>query len=661
MKARILAAAVIASAALAALAPDPQATSRGSDSDTPQASSRGSGPADLPADLIIRHGTIIDGTGLPRYAADLAIARDRIARVGNLARERAAVEIDATGLIVAPGFINIHSHAVQNALPTAANMLTQGVTTEILNPDGGGPTDVRNQLAALADGGLAVNVGAYIGFNSAWAEVVGPVNRRATAVEIDRMRAIVTDNLSHGAWGLSAGLDYKPAYFATTDEVVEVARAAAPWRTNFPNHDRLTPESGYSSRAGIGETIAIGERAGLVPVVTHMKIQGREQGRAAEVVGLMEAADARGHYTAADAYPYLAGQTSLEALIIPAWAQDGGRAEMLKRVADPALRARIVREAEEAMDARFNGAAGVYLPATQRQLVDVMREMGVGAGEAVVRLVEQQSVSAILRFGSEEDLVRVLQTPATAIACDCGASLQTRTHPRYYGTFPRVLGRYVRETRALTLEDAVRKMTALPASTIGMADRGVLAPGMAADIAVFDPNAITDHATYDDPARPSDGVRFVIVNGEVALKNGAPTGARGGTTLARTWDMPSRPMELDRDRRVVFEGWAGSTEMRIDVAQKRRARAATGIVRLQIDGQHGRHGEMRELGVLQTAESWASVTGWLDLDGARHAATVIVDRANPLRADGAGVIAIYLDDGTHAGGAVKPSAIRIQR
>ena len=202
-------------------------------------------------------------------------------------------------------------------------------------------------------------------------------------------------------------------------------------------------------------------------------------------------------------YPYTATSTDLVS-IAPAWAQEGGRVEMLKRFADPGQRARIVAESEEAMNARFGGAEGVYLPATGRQFVDVMREQQASAGETVVRILEQGSTSAILRFGAEPDLVTILQDPATAIACDCGASTATRTHPRYYGTFPRILGHYVRETHALTWEDAVRKMTALPAAIIGSVDRGFLAPGMAADVTVFDPNVVVDHATYDDPARPSD-------------------------------------------------------------------------------------------------------------------------------------------------------------
>jgi N-acyl-D-amino-acid deacylase len=238
-------------------------------------------------DVILRHGTVVDGTGLPRYQADVALLGGYIARVGDLSKETARTEIDATGLFVAPGFINIHSHAAVNALPTAENMLTQGVTTEIVNADGGGSTNLREQLATAAANGLAVNVGAYIGFNAIWADVVGAADRRPASDEIDRMRALVVRGLEQGAWGVSAGLDYKPGYYAQVEEVVRVLEPAAKWRTNFPNHDRLTPESNFSSRVGVGETIAIGERAGLVPVVTHMKAQGREQGTAGALLDMM--------------------------------------------------------------------------------------------------------------------------------------------------------------------------------------------------------------------------------------------------------------------------------------------------------------------------------------------------------------------------------------
>jgi N-acyl-D-amino-acid deacylase len=585
--------------------------------------------ANPPFDVILRHGTIVDGSGLPRYRADVAIANGFIARVGNLSNARATLDIDAASLFVAPGFINIHSHASPDALPKAENMLTQGVTTEILNPDGGGPTDLAQQLARLSASGLALNVGAYIGFNSAWAQVMGPADRRATPDDINKMRALIVGGLEHGAWGVSAGLDYKPAYYAQVEEVVRVVEPAARWRTNFPNHDRLTPESHFSSRAGVGETIAIGEKGGLVPVVTHMKSQGLEQGGAGNLLGMMQQATKRGDYAAADAYPYLAGQTSLGALLIPAWAQDGGRDEMLKRFRDPSQRARIVSETEAAMEARFGGPTGVYLPATRRELVDIMREQQTGAGETVVRLLEQGNATAILRFGSEPDLIRILQNPTTSIACDCGATTETRQHPRAWGTFPRVLGHYVRETRALTWEDAIRKMTALPASTIGMVDRGYLTVGMAADITVFDPATVIDRATYEEPAKLSEGIRYVLVNGRVSLRDGEITNEEAGTVLRRTAHMPSRPM-TPGPRRASVSGKVGDIRLAFDVSQAAAAVHAKGTFRLTV-GTSGEIMDSTDFGVLQIASKWVSFTARARIRPSGDEATVlvIVDRADP--------------------------------
>jgi N-acyl-D-aspartate/D-glutamate deacylase len=559
-------------------------------------------------DIIFRHGVIVDGTGLPRYQADLAIADGSIARIGNLGGERARIDIDASNLFVAPGFINIHSHATPEGLRVAANMLTQGVTTEMVNADGSGPLDIRGQLDRASANGLAINVGAAIGFNSVWAAVVGSADRRATGADIERMRTLLVDGLLHGAWGVSAGLDYKPAYFAQTEEVIKVVEAARPWRTNFINHDRVTPESGFSSRAGMIETLEIGERAGLTPVITHMKVQGHEQGTANQILGVMDETAKRGTYTAADAYPYLAGQTGLAALIIPGWAQDGGRDAMLKRFSDPTLRARIVHEAEEAMNARFGGAAGVYLTDTKRELTAVMSDEHVPAGEAVVRLLERSNPGIIARFGSEADLVKILQHPTTSIACDCGANVGESAHPRYFGTFPRVLGRYVREQKALTWEDAVRKMTGLPAATVGLVDRGLLAPGMAADVAVFNPATVIDHATFEEPMRPSEGIRFVVLNGRLVLRDGQPTGDQAGVALFRTEHMPTRPMSVDTRRSLVRRGHVDQIEMAIEVEQDARARRARGSVRIK-DPKTGTAFEMKELGVLQTATDWASVTG----------------------------------------------------
>jgi N-acyl-D-amino-acid deacylase len=614
-------------------------------------------------DAILRHGTILDGSGLKPYRADLGISNGYIAAIGDLSGYQSALDLDVTGFYVAPGFINIHSHATSAALPTAENMLTQGVTTEILNPDGGGGIDIAQQLGRSASAGLAVNIGAYIGFNSVWASVVGQADRRPAAEEVTQMRALVERNLQQGAWGVSAGLDYKPGYFAHTDEVVRVVSVAAPWRTSFPNHERLSPEGGFSSHVGIAETIKIGIDGGLAPEITHMKIQGHEQGSAAEVIAMMKQADAAGHYTSADAYPYLAGQTGLGALTVPAWAQDGGRPEMLKRFKDPALRARIAREIEEALNARFNGAEGVYLPQTKEQLVDIMRERHASAGETIIQILEQGNASAILRFGREDDLVKILQYPSTAIACDCGATLESGIHPRFYGAFPRVLGHYVRETHALTWEDAVRKMSGLPASTAGIIDRGFLAPGMMADVAVFDPNTVIDHATYENPTLPSEGLRYVFVNGQLALRDGRPTGKRAGRTILRSTHMPTRPMSIDAARRVSLTGDAtvSNSKVRItlDVKQAVGAHQATGSFSLS----DPRTGTLRTstVGLLQTAANWASFTGRARVlpGGGERSITVTVDLAGPLAAAHTAAIGVDVEESYHLAASMDASKIRL--
>ena len=570
-------------------------------------------------DLIVRHGTVIDGSGNPRFDADIGVRNGFIVAIGDLAAATSTQELEAKGLVVAPGFINIHSHAAPDALPTAVNMLTQGVTTEIFNADGNGPLEVATQMSALAAPGLALNIGGYIGFNAVWQSVVGNADRRPTADEIARMRAHIAAGLEQGAWGVSAGLDYKPGYFAKTEEVIKIVDVARPARTNFTNHDRITPESNFSSRVGVAETVAIGEKSGMVPVVTHMKAQGREQGTAAALLASMAQATKRGHYTAADAYPYLAGQSGLGSLIIPGWAQEGGRDAMLKRFADPAARARIIKESEDAMTARFGGPQGVYLPRTQQELTAVMKEMNAGAGETVVRILEQSGdPGAILRFGSEDDLVTILGDPATAMSCDCGASIATRMHPRFYGSFPRLLGRYVRDQKIMTLEQAIKKSSWLPASTIGMSDRGLVALGMAADLAIFDAETILDHATYENPALPSEGMKHVLVNGRVALEDGVATKAWGGRALLRSANMPSRPA-IDRARSLKVKGLLDGKPVNIDVTQRAGAREATGT--LSIEGV----ATVTRFGTLQVAEGWASV-GFVN---AGHASVATVDLEDP--------------------------------
>jgi N-acyl-D-amino-acid deacylase len=573
--------------------------------------------AQAPAfEVILRGGTVIDGTGLPRFGADIGIRNGFIVAIGDLAGAVAKETIDAKGLVVAPGFINIHSHASPDALPTAVNMLTQGVTTEIFNADGSGPLDVAGQMTRLSEPGLAVNIGGYIGFNAIWQQVVGATDRRPSPEEIERMRGMITAGLDQGAWGVSAGLDYKPGYFAKTEEVIKVVEVARVARTNFTNHDRVTPESGFSSKAGIAETLAIGEKSGLVPVVTHMKVTGREKGTAATVLASVAQAAKRGHYTAADAYPYLAGQTGVGSLTLPGWAVEGGRPEMLKRFADPAVRGRIIKETEEAIAARFGGPESIYLPRTEQPLTAVMKEMKAGAGETILRILEQgPDPGAIIHFGTEDDLIKILRDPVTSMACDCGATTATRVHPRFYGSFPRVLGRYVREQKIMPLEEAIRKSSWLPASTIGMSDRGVIALGMAADLALFDPNTIIDHATYESPALPSEGMKHVLVNGVVALRDGVATGARGGRALMRSRHMPSRPARADL-RSVTVKAKSGAHTIDISLTQGAGVREPKGV--LTIDG------EVYRPGFLQTMRGWAAISG----TAADRAMSVTIDQSS---------------------------------
>ena len=578
-------------------------------------------------DTIILDGTIVDGSGLPPYRGDVGIVGDHIVAVGKLGRAQARAVVDARGLVVAPGFINIHSHAQPDAVASAVNMLTQGVTTEIANADGDGGVDIAKELEEFASRGLAENVGLYIGFNAAWTATVGEEDRRATAAEVAGMRSILDRNLAAGAWGVASGLDYKPAYFADADEVFAVLSAARRWRTNFPNHERLRPEEDYSSYKGMRETIDLAERGGVMPVITHIKTQGAEQGNAPAVIAMMDAAAARGAYTAADAYPYLAGHAGLS-LLVPGWAHEGGRPAMLSRFADPGVRARIIVEAERAMRLRFGGPAGVRVLSTGQELTDAMRAWNVGAGEALVRLIEQEDYGAILTYGRESDLVAFLQYPNTSMACDCGATTGARIHPRNWGSFPRVLGHYVRDTRALTLADAIRKMTALPAATIGMSDRGYLAAGMKADITVFDPRTIADRATYTAPTLPSVGVRHVWVNGKLALRDGSPTGVQGGERLMRGDHMPSRPMAASsRARSLAGHATVASDGARYavsyDLRQPVGARSARGRLRI---GEGGRDWTVVRLGTIQIAPKWSSVTAVLrDHEGKLQPVMLTVD------------------------------------
>ncbi len=585
---------------------------------------------DAAYDILIKGGTIVDGSGLAAYQGDVAIADGHIVAVGKVGKGTAKKTIDATGLTVVPGFINIHSHAEPEGMATAVNMLTQGVTTEIVNADGGGGNKLAEQLPKMAENGLAENLGGYVGFGAVWGDAMGDRDLRPTPEQIASMKAAIVKNLEAGAWGVSSGLDYRPSYYAKPEEVIEIVSVAKPWRTNFPNHDRLRPEDNLSSYKGMEETVHIAEQAGLVPVITHIKSAGKERGNAAKVIEMVSAATARGTWTAIDIYPYLAGQTALQAFLVPGWAADGGKDAMLARFKDPKLRPQLVEAAEYAIATRLGGAEGIALPDLGKRLTDIMAAENVRAGEAVLRTLERDPFTrANMTFGDEKDVIAFLKYPDTSVACDCGATVKNRGHPRYFGSFPKILGHYVRDTGAITMEDAVRKMSALPAAIIGMVDRGHIAPGMRADVTLFDPKTVRDHATFDAPTLPSDGVRHVIVNGVAALSDGAATGAKSGSILLRDTHMPSRPMN-DTAKARSFTASGQSADYSVSVAAKQAAgaRFATGTVKLT-DAKSGTVWTADSFGTVQTTKGWASVTAVLkDKAGNRKAATLTLDRAD---------------------------------
>lgn len=591
-------------------------------------------------DLIIRHGTVFDGGGGKPVVADVGIIGDRVIAIGDLAGARATREEDATGLYVTPGFVSVHDHSALDAYARPEGLLTQGVTTAIANPDGGGALDIAAQLSPAA--GLGLNYGAYIGFNSVWREVVGLDDRRATPAEIKAMRALVLRGLEQGAFGLSSGLDYKPSFWATTDEAIAVAEVARRWRTGLPSHERVFPGNGYSSMAGMRETVAIGEKAGLMPIITHMKLQGRDHGKAAEAFAMFASAGTRGGQpVGVDAYPYTFGATSLEQLLIPAWAQTGGMDAMLARFKDPALRAKIIAETNEATDVRWGGAGHVYIVDDQTELTDVMRRMGgISAGEAIVRSLEAGKRRVILRFGVEADQVEILRNPLTVVSCDCGATTSKTGHPRNWGSFPRFLGRYVREQKLVGWGEAVRKMTALPATMIGLSERGYLLPGMIADVTVFDPKTVIDRATIDAPTLPSVGIRTVIVNGQVAFKDGKLAELPVGVRLARSRHEPGRPMNYDVARSLSLTGSVGDGG-RVSIRLQQAARAARPTGDVTLSGAPFGGTLVLQPSVLQTTRGWASVTGVARRsDGRRVALTLQIEQADPLAGGAPGITVI---------------------
>ena len=498
-------------------------------------------------DLVLRNGRIVDGTASPWYKADLAIKGDTIVRIAPAITEPAGRVVDVTGLVVAPGFIDIHTHARRGIfeVPTADNYVRQGVTTLIEGPDGSSPLPLAPFLAKVQATRITPNFAMFIGQGSVRSEVMGEVDRPATRAELDKMRAIVTQGMEDGALGLSSGLFYVPGSFTPTEEVIELARVAGRMGGIYISHMR---DEAKGLTDSVRETIAIGEKGGLPTQITHHKVVGKKYwGGSVETLRMVDEARARGVDATIDQYPYTASATSIGGALLPAWAQEGGRESTLKRLKDPATRAKIQAESVAIIrDERGGGdPKNVSVSACQfdpklagQNLAQITQGRGLpvtleNAAETAMWIVEQGGCGGIFHAIGEEDLQRILVHPATMIGSDGEVTVFGRNvpHPRSYGTFARVLGLYVRDKKLLPLEVAVQKMSAFPAQRLGLSDRGVLRQGLKADIAVFDAATVRDTATFEKPHSYAEGFSLVIVNGQVAFEGGKMTTARPGRVL----------------------------------------------------------------------------------------------------------------------------------
>ena len=497
-------------------------------------------------DLIFLRGRVVDGTGNPWSSADIGVRGDRIARIGNLSDAVARHVVDAEGLVVAPGFIDPHTHAVRGIfdVPTADNYLLQGVTTLTEGNDGSSPFPIAAHLAQIAEAEISPNWAVFAGQGTIRREVLGTDDREPTLPELDQMRALVAEAMQEGALGLSTGLFYVPGSFTSTDEVIELSRIAATHGGIYISH--LRDEAQYLLDS-VKETIRIGKEAGLPVQMTHHKVISRDMwGQSVESLALVDAARSHGVDITIDQYPYTASQTSIVALI-PQWAQAGGTAELVARLADRETRRRIKGEIVYRIEHDRGGGdpSNVVIglcewdrslegKSLSEILTDRMVEVTLtNAAELVMEIIEHGGARAIYHAMDESDIERIMRHPVTTIGSDGGVSVfgQGMPHPREYGTFPRVLGRYVRERGLMTLEEAVRKMTGATAKRLGFQDRGLLREGFMADIAVFDPDRITDHATFSEPHQYAEGIEYVVVNGVMVVDGGDHTGARPGRIL----------------------------------------------------------------------------------------------------------------------------------
>lgn len=501
------------------------------------------------ADLLIRGGLVFDGSLRAPAQAAVAVGQGRILAVGDLTGWSARRTIDAAGRVVAPGFIDTHSHAAESltrkGLHWAEALLAQGVTTVVINPDGGGPVDLETQRTRMRALGLGVNVAPLLGHGAVRGSVLGGQDRPPTAAERDRMRELVRAGMRAGAFGLSSGLFYTPGAYATAEEITDLMRVAFETLHRSAVHtSHIRDEGTYSIGvvAAVDEIIAIAEQSGTTGIVTHMKALGPDAwGRTRECAAHVEAARARGVAVWADQYPYEASGTSLLAALVPREAQAGGRPALAARLADPAQRAALLPQVRENIRRR-GGAASLMIafhPPDRRvegqSLAQIAQARGVSPEDATLALVAAHDTPAVSFNMSMDDIDFLMRQP-WMMTCSDGAIYlagEGKPHPRGHGAFTRKLTTFVRERRTVTLPHALHSMTGLSADVCSIAGRGVIAEGAHADIAVFDPAALRDQASYQEPHRHAAGMSWVLVNGTIAVEEGRPTRALAGVSLRR--------------------------------------------------------------------------------------------------------------------------------
>jgi N-acyl-D-amino-acid deacylase len=495
-------------------------------------------------DLVITNARIVDGTGNPWFRGSVAIKNGRIARVGFFDASGAKHTIDAKGQIVAPGFIDVHTHVEDiYSNPNAENFIRMGVTSLITGNCGGSELDIRAFLGRMKDKPLAVNMGTLVGHNTIRAKVMGLDDRVPTADEQTKMDAFVEQAMKDGAVGFSTGLEYLPGMFAKTEEIVELAKVAARYGGIYATHMR---NEGIDVKKSIAESLTIGEQANIPVEISHFKISDKTLwGHSDETLGMVRAARAKGMTVTVDQYAYPASSTSLD-VRLPNWAVAGGRNEGRKRLADAATRAKIVAEMKQNLkDKGFKDYSFAYVASYQgnkefngkniaeiTELARKSKKLGDQIDQ-ILEMYDKGGAQMVYRTMSEDDVRNIMREPFTMIASD--SSVREfgvgNPHPRGYGDNARVLGEYVRGQHLITLEDAIRKMTSLPAQTFSLRDRGQIREGFAADLVIFDDATVSDKATFDQPHQYAVGFSSVIVNGQIVFDGQKMTGAMSGQPL----------------------------------------------------------------------------------------------------------------------------------